>query len=121
MKKFIEKSGTCRASLLQKEEVQAFQKKFSGYHNHVLEVAEYTKALSDPTRCKIITLLFLFEALCVCDVANILEISIASASQHLRKLKNLQFIASEKRGQTVFYQLEKDSPFGLFCSKILIL
>ena len=41
--------------------------------------------------------------LCVCDLSDILEISISAVSQHLRKLKDRQLISSVKEGQTIFY------------------
>jgi DNA-binding transcriptional ArsR family regulator len=41
--------------------------------------------------------------LCVCDLSDILGISISAVSQHLRKLKDRQIIYSAKEGQTIYY------------------
>ena len=41
--------------------------------------------------------------LCVCDLSDILGISISAVSQHLRKLKDRQIIYSVKEGQTIYY------------------
>ncbi|ENH96620.1 ArsR family transcriptional regulator [Gracilibacillus halophilus YIM-C55.5] len=47
------------------------------------------KALSDATRLKITYALTLEDELCVCDVANILGTTTATASHHLRTLRNM--------------------------------
>ena len=52
-------------------------------------------------------LLFLLadEQLCVCDLADVLNMSISAVSQHLRKLKDGGVVTARKVGQTVFYSL----------------
>jgi len=62
------------------------------------------KALSDETRLKIIYALSL-EELCVCDVSQIIDASVATASHHLRLLKNMGLAKSRKQGKMVFYSL----------------
>ncbi|RCW74858.1 ArsR/SmtB family transcription factor [Saliterribacillus persicus] len=63
------------------------------------------KALADGTRLKIAYALTLEEELCVCDVANILEITTATASHHLRYLRNMGIANYRKEGKLVFYSL----------------
>lgn len=41
--------------------------------------------------------------LCVCDLSDILGVSISAVSQHLRKLRDRQIIYSVKEGQTIYY------------------
>ena len=48
------------------------------------------------------------EQLCVCDLADVLQLTISAASQHLRKLKNGGVVAARKVGQTVFYSLRAE-------------
>lgn len=62
------------------------------------------KALGDETRIKIVYALAR-EELCVCDVAQIIDASVATASHHLRLLKNLGLARSRKQGKMVFYSL----------------
>jgi DNA-binding transcriptional ArsR family regulator len=62
------------------------------------------KALGDETRIKIIYALAR-EELCVCDVAQIIDSSVATASHHLRLLKNMGLARSRKQGKMVFYSL----------------
>ncbi|MEK5645627.1 transcriptional regulator [Paenibacillus rhizosphaerae] len=66
------------------------------------------KVLSDETRMKIAFALCEEEGLCVCDVANIIGSSLATASHHLRTLKQLGLAKYRKEGKLVFYSLEDD-------------
>lgn len=63
------------------------------------------KALADETRLKISYALTLQNELCVCDVAAIIQSSTATASHHLRYLKDIDLAKSEKRGKLVYYRL----------------
>ncbi|RZL13949.1 MAG: transcriptional regulator [Hymenobacter sp.] len=55
-------------------------------------------------------LLFLLadEQLCVCDLADVLQMNISAVSQHLRKLKDGGVVTARKVGQTVFYALNAE-------------
>nr|WP_318279625.1 metalloregulator ArsR/SmtB family transcription factor [Lentibacillus cibarius] len=63
------------------------------------------KALSDATRMKIAYALTLEDELCVCDVANIIGSTTATASHHLRLLRNMKLAKYRKEGKLVFYSL----------------
>ncbi|MCA1031710.1 metalloregulator ArsR/SmtB family transcription factor [Bacillus timonensis] len=71
-------------------------------------VAKMFKALADDTRIKIAYALCQEEELCVCDVANIVGSSTATASHHLRLLKNMGLAKYRKEGKLVFYSLDDD-------------
>ena len=64
-------------------------------------------ALSDPKRCKIYRLFIKSkdEDLCVSDIAQIMEISIPSASQHLKILEITGLLSKERRGQKTVFSL----------------
>lgn len=64
------------------------------------------KVLADETRMKIAFSLCDEDELCVCDVANIIGSSMATASHHLRTLKQLGLAKYRKEGKLVFYSLE---------------
>lgn len=75
---------------------------------HEDEIAGMTvmfKALSDPTRVQIAFLLDQGQELCVCDIAELLDCSVATASHHLRQLKNAHIAKSRKEGKNVYYSL----------------
>ncbi|RFU67018.1 ArsR family transcriptional regulator [Peribacillus saganii] len=69
-------------------------------------VAKIFKALSDDTRIKIAYILSLEEELCVCDIANIVGATTATASHHLRLLKSLGLAKHKKVGKLVYYSLD---------------
>ena len=48
------------------------------------------------------------EQLCVCDLADVLQMTISAVSQHLRKLKDGGIVTARKVGQTVFYTLKAE-------------
>ena len=67
----------------------------------LLEVAglsELFKVLGDETRTRILYLLSLKE-LCVCDIAEIMEMSLPAVSHHLRLLKALRIVKYRRGGQ----------------------
>lgn len=59
-------------------------------------------------RLKILFLLYEENRLCVCDISDILGMTISAISQHLRKLKDRKLIQSQKEAQTIFYSLTKE-------------
>ncbi len=59
-------------------------------------------------RLKILFMLYEEKRLCVCDLSDILGMTISAVSQHLRKLKDRKLIQSDKEAQTVFYSLTKE-------------
>ena len=95
----------CEVTCIDEGKVKSVQNKLSG-QNH-MEVAKIFKALSDDTRIKIAYALSL-EELCVCDVANIVGSTTATASHHLRLLKNLGLAKYRKEGKLVFYSLDDE-------------
>ena len=66
--------------------------------------AELFKALSDPTRVRIVGLLAHTE-LCVGDLCLVLGMSQPAVSHHLGLLRTLRIVAARKEGKHVFYTL----------------
>ncbi len=73
----------------------------------ILEVSEIFKALSDPTRLRLIRLLAsnMEEKLCVVDLAVKLGVSQPATSQHLKVLKTVKILYSEKERPKIYYFL----------------
>lgn len=65
------------------------------------------KALSDPSRLKIVTALATCE-LCVCDLAVVSGSSESAVSHQLRILRNLKIVRYRRAGKIVFYRLDDD-------------
>lgn len=68
------------------------------------ELSDLFKIFGDSTRLKILYLLFEKE-LCVCDIANILNMSQSAVSHQLKTLKTAKLVKYKKVGKTVFYSL----------------
>ena len=56
-------------------------------------------------RLKILYLLHAHKEMCVCDLAEVLELTDSAVSQHLRKLKDKNIVKTRRKGQTIFYSL----------------
>lgn len=57
-------------------------------------------------RLKILFLLHAHKEMCVCDLAEVLEISDSAVSQHLRKLKDKHIVKTRRHAQTIYYSLQ---------------
>ncbi|WP_026908765.1 ArsR/SmtB family transcription factor [Paucisalibacillus globulus] len=99
--KKVEKD-TCDTFCFDEEKVNRIQPQVE----EVSGVELIFKALSDATRLKITYALTLEEELCVCDVANIIGSTTATASHHLRLLRNMGLAKYRKEGKLVFYSLK---------------
>ncbi|GEL07584.1 ArsR/SmtB family transcription factor [Salisediminibacterium halotolerans] len=73
----------------------------------IKKAGELFKLLADPTRLKIAYALTLSE-LCVCDAAQLSDISTAVASHHLRTMKKFGLVRVRKEGKLAIYQLDDD-------------
>ncbi len=62
-------------------------------------------ALADRTRLRILHALMRADELCVCDVAHVLGMSVAAASHHLRKLRELKILKHRNDGKMTYYSL----------------
>ena len=69
-------------------------------------LADLLSVVGNAVRLKIVYLLYAHNELCVCDLAEILQMSDSAVSQHLRKLKDRLIVKSRKDSQTVYYSLE---------------
>ncbi len=69
------------------------------------ETVKIFKALADETRLKIAYSLTVEEEMCVCDVAAVIGSSVATASHHLRYLRDHALAKSKRKGRMVYYSL----------------
>lgn len=71
------------------------------------EVAELFKVFGDVTRTKILSALFEAE-LCVCDISQIVGMSVSAISHQLRILRQTKIVRSRRQGKEVYYMLDDD-------------
>ncbi|MBQ7953235.1 MAG: helix-turn-helix transcriptional regulator [Clostridia bacterium] len=73
----------------------------------LFDLAELFKIFGDSTRIKILYVLFETE-MCVCDIAQILNMTVSAISHQLRILKQARLVKFRKEGKSVFYSLADD-------------
>ncbi|MEH7441805.1 ArsR/SmtB family transcription factor [Heyndrickxia sp. MSNUG] len=102
----MKEQDVCQVNCIDREKVDRVAAQVN--EQNTFEAARIFKALSDETRVKIAYALYVEKELCVCDVASIVNASTATASHHLRLLKNLGIAKYRKEGKLVFYSLIDD-------------
>ena len=75
-------------------------------------VSQTFKALSDPTRIRILNLLCSDEH-SVNDIAEILDLGQSTVSHQLRFLKNLRLVKFRREGTTLYYSKDDDHIMNL--------
>ena len=87
--------------------------------SEISETAELLKALADPTRLKILSILSEKGCmLCVNAISHHLGISQSAVSQHLKVLKQAKLVISERKGYHVHYSVEKEKVKSI-CDSLL--
>ena len=72
--------------------------------DELYDLAEIFKVFGDSTRIKILYVLFESE-MCVCDIAQLLNMNQAAISHQLKILKQSRLVKSRREGKAVFYSL----------------
>ena len=79
-----------------------------------LEVAVRLKALADPVRVRLMSLLLAADEVCNCDLAPAVGVTEATVSHHLTVLKKAGLISEgERRGMNVYYRARRESLVAL--------
>ncbi|QCB95297.1 metalloregulator ArsR/SmtB family transcription factor [Cellulomonas shaoxiangyii] len=73
-------------------------------------VAAVLKALADPLRLRMLSFLTTSPTgeACVCDIAGVADVSQPTVSHHLKVLKDVGVLTSERRGTWVWYRVAPD-------------
>ena len=100
----MKKKDTCEIFCYDEEKVNRIQGDLQTVD--ISGVSQMLKAIADENRAKITYALCQDEELCVCDIANILGVTIANASHHLRMLYKEGIVTFRKEGKLAFYSLE---------------
>lgn len=109
---YIETKGVKIVSKEQKLEM-TFNEKAQHLDEETLFVVSQTfKALSDPTRIRILNLLCTGEH-SVNEIAETLNLSQSSVSHQLRFLKNLRLVKYRRAGTTLFYSEDDEHIMNL--------
>ncbi len=72
--------------------------------DELYDLAELFKVFGDSTRIRILYVLFEAEV-CVCDLAQVLNMTQSAVSHQLKILKQSKLVKSRREGKSVFYSL----------------
>ncbi len=68
-------------------------------------LSETFKVFADKTRIRILYILHMQE-MCVCDIAQLLQMNQPAVSHQLKVLKQAKLVQSRREGKSVFYSLD---------------
>ncbi|MGG5252059.1 ArsR/SmtB family transcription factor [Neobacillus sp. SM06] len=102
----MNRNDTCEIYCYDEEKVKRIQGDLKTVD--ISNVAQLFKVIADENRAKITYALCKNEELCVCDLANILGVTVANASHHLRSLYKQGVVKYRKQGKLAFYSLEDE-------------
>ena len=77
------------------------------------DLAELFKVFGDSTRIRILFVLFESEV-CVCDLAQVLNMTQSAVSHQLRVLKQADLVKNRRDGKNVFYSLDDEHVKQIF-------
>ena len=74
---------------------------------NLYDLAELFKVFGDTTRIRILYVLFEAE-MCVCDIAEILNMTQSAISHQLKVLKQAKLVRNRREGKQIYYSLADD-------------
>lgn len=72
-------------------------------------LAALCKALGDPVRLRLLSIIAASSETCVCDLIGTFSVSAPTISHHLKVLRDNGLVTSERRGTWVFYRACPDT------------
>lgn len=102
----LNNKDTCEIYCYDEKKVNRIQEELQ--KEDISSVSQLFKALADENRAKITYALCQDGELCVCDVANIIGSTVATASHHLRTLHKQGIVKYRKEGKLAFYSLDDE-------------
>ena len=99
-------SDTCEYIHVHEDIVRAVNEKMP-QEETLYDLADLFKVFGDTTRIKILYVLFESE-MCVCDLAQVLNMNQSAISHQLQVLKQSKLVRFRREGKSVFYSLADD-------------
>ncbi|MCS4056843.1 ArsR/SmtB family transcription factor [Salinibacter ruber] len=81
-------------------------------NERLVALTAYFDAASNETRLRILYVLHRAGELCVCDLADIFEITQPSVSRHLKILREKALVEARRDAQTIYYSVCTDNAFA---------
>lgn len=106
--KLLVKKGICSIKDVERYAKELEEMLAKSYDEDELrKISEYYKALSDPTRIRILKMLS-FRPLCVCELTVALNMSQPAVTHHLKILERTELIRGRRKGRWIYYELRYD-------------
>ncbi|MGI8599883.1 MAG: ArsR/SmtB family transcription factor [Chitinophagaceae bacterium] len=102
-------NNTCIRLFADQEQINNCKSKLKTAQKSFYQLSNILALAGNEVRLKIVYLLEEEKELCPCDLADILGMSIPAVSQHLRKLKDGNIVATRKERQTIHYSLIQEN------------
>ena len=96
----------CIRSCRDEDQIQRSKVLIESRLHTVEKEAKVYRMLSNAVRLQILYLLKEETRLCVCDISEILNMTIPAISQHLKKLRNENIVFIERVGNTLYNKLD---------------
>lgn len=106
-KKVIRKADICCETVEVHEELLKIVEETMPEETELYDLAELFKVFGDSTRIRILFVLFEAEV-CVCDLAQALNMTQSAISHQLRILKQNKLVKNRREGKSIFYSLADD-------------
>lgn len=97
----------CCETIETHEELLKIVKETMPEETELYDLAELFKVFGDSTRIRILFVLFEAEV-CVCDLAEALNMTQSAISHQLKILKQSKLVKSRREGKSIFYSLADD-------------
>ncbi|TCW75503.1 ArsR family transcriptional regulator [Burkholderia sp. SRS-46] len=100
-------SPVCEITCFEQEKVASIKAELAKEEHQLPRLADLYKLLGNTTRLKILLALAQGE-LCVCDIAHVLELTVAATSHQLKLLRDQGWLAMRNDGKMVYYRLRSE-------------
>lgn len=114
---FKKKDPVCDCNIIHRDAVQRALK-HKPHEEQLEKLSELFKILGDQTRIKILWALDQNE-MCVCDIANVLNMTKSSTSHQLAVLRTAGIVKYRRSGKEVYYMLDDEHITQLYETGLL--
>jgi len=101
-----------KVSCIRKEKDQlkifSYENLLDNFNGEFKKLSKIIGLIGNDVRLKLMWLIN-EDKFCVCDLADILQMSVPAISQHLRKLKDVDIIESYREKQTIYYFITEEN------------
>lgn len=87
-------------------------------NDHLVALAAFMSAAGSETRLRMLFVLWRAGELCVCDLADVFEITQPSVSRHLKILREKALVEARRDAQTIYYRVCMDNPFARLLTRL---